>query len=591
MTSSKYSAAKRVFFAVLSVTAITAASAFAYFQSKPAPTVRLVDIKPVRIIKEGDKVLIDFGKTWFGKIDITPNAANQDRTITVIMKETSEPKPFEAIGPEPPAVRFELVPDIKLGKSTLTVPLPERDSRLMPERIGAVMPLRYVEIIGWKGEFPADAIGMLAAVAQRYQDTGTVTFKGAGDAELNAIWELSSHTMAATSFAALFVDGDRERLPYEADAYINQLGWHYTTGETSVPRRTFEHLVENPSWPTEWQAHMLLMAWADYMHTGDKAFLAKHYERLKFLTYHELMGDIDGLVDVSSMSPEFKARTRIKEKVEDIVDWLPTERDGHEMRPKNTVTNAFIYISLVKMSHIAKALDKTDDQKTFTDLADKLRDGLFAHASLPNGLLSDGVGSTHTSAHSLFIPLAFGLVPEEKKPLFIAALKDRIASYDGGFPGSIFTAQYLLEALYQEGEDQAALELIVNRTDRGWLHAIEKYGATVTHEAWDIKYKYNEDWTHAWGAAPANIMPRFMAGVEPVEPGWKKWRLSPSRALTQNLQAVIPTPHGSILLQVQPANQRLAVTVPEGSTAVYTQDSGVVMELGAGEHTLTWKAH
>ena len=42
--------------------------------------------------------------------------------------------------------------------------------------------------------------------------------------------------MKATSFCGLFVDGDRERLPYEADAWINQLGWYATNTDVTVPR-------------------------------------------------------------------------------------------------------------------------------------------------------------------------------------------------------------------------------------------------------------------------------------------------------------------------------------------------------------------
>lgn len=44
------------------------------------------------------------------------------------------------------------------------------------------------------------------------------------DDTLNRIWELCRYSMKATSFTGYYVDGDRERIPYEADALINQLG-------------------------------------------------------------------------------------------------------------------------------------------------------------------------------------------------------------------------------------------------------------------------------------------------------------------------------------------------------------------------------
>ena len=45
---------------------------------------------------------------------------------------------------------------------------------------------------------------------------------------LNQVWDLCKYSIKATTFNGLYVDGDRERIPYEADAYLNQLS-HYTT--------------------------------------------------------------------------------------------------------------------------------------------------------------------------------------------------------------------------------------------------------------------------------------------------------------------------------------------------------------------------
>lgn len=332
--------------------------------------------------------------------------------------------------------------------------------------------------------------------------------------------------MAATSFAGIFVDGDRERLPYEADAYIDQLGWYNVTGDVVVPRRTFEFLIKEPNWPTEWQPHMIFMAWADYMFTGDESLLRTHYERLKYLILHQLIGD-DGLVDVGNASSDFKSRSRLTYRMQDIVDWPPNQRDGHDMRPKNTVTNAFAYAAQKKMAIIASVPGNESDISMFEQSSARIADGLSALARLPNGLYADGVGSTHTSAHSLFLPLLFGLVDDNDRPKVLTAIKQRIAAYDGGFPNSPFAAQYLLEALFENGLDYDALDLIVNTTDRGWLNMIRAYDATIMHEAWDIRFKDNEDWTHAWASAPANILPKYLLGIRTSSPGWSAWTLSP----------------------------------------------------------------
>jgi hypothetical protein len=40
---------------------------------------------------------------------------------------------------------------------------------------------------------------------------------------LDRVWDLCHYSIKATTFAGVFVDGDRERLACEADAYLTQL--------------------------------------------------------------------------------------------------------------------------------------------------------------------------------------------------------------------------------------------------------------------------------------------------------------------------------------------------------------------------------
>jgi hypothetical protein len=47
---------------------------------------------------------------------------------------------------------------------------------------------------------------------------------------------------------------------------------------------------------------------------------------------------------------------------------------------------------------------------------------------------------------------------------------------------------------------------------------IYEVGATITLEAWDDRFKPNQDWNHAWSAAPANLIPGRLMGITPAEP-------------------------------------------------------------------------
>ena len=87
---------------------------------------------------------------------------------------------------------------------------------------------------------------------------------------------------------------------------------------------------------------------------------------------------------------------------------------------------------------------------------------------------------------------------------------------------SVYFAQYLLEAFCEAGRADIAVKLMTAKGDRGWLGMMD-FGSTVSMEAWNVKAKPNLDLNHAWGAAPLNIVSRYILcttfikiiGIEP----------------------------------------------------------------------------
>jgi hypothetical protein len=105
--------------------------------------------------------------------------------------------------------------------------------------------------------------------------------------------------MRATSFCGIYVDGDRERIPYEADGYVNQIGHYGTDREYTLARRTNEYLITTPTWPTEWHLYTVLIAHSDLMFTGNTASIASFYEDLKAKTLSGLARE-DGLISTET---------------------------------------------------------------------------------------------------------------------------------------------------------------------------------------------------------------------------------------------------------------------------------------------------
>jgi hypothetical protein len=520
---------------------------------------------PVSAVKRADGVwFVDFGKAAFGNIAITSPDAPPGAKVTVHLgealasNETLNRKPGGTVRYQKHGIalrpRAAVSPDLKwappgwMKEGFLSLP------KGMPE----VMPFRYVEVEGAPASFAAPQIRRISWAVPF--DGNASSFESSSP-ELNAVWDLCKHSIKATTFMGLYVDGDRERKPYEADVLINQLSHYCVDSRYDTARLTHEYLLEHPTWPTEWRLQSVIIAWNDYLWSGDDSSLRRHYDTLK------------GRVMAERRTPDGLFRGFIDGEIKDIVDWPAGERDGHDMNTEiKTVVTAFHYQALVLMERIAAHLGKTSDAREFSQMAaatfKAVNERLWDES---RGCYVDGLGKSgnkvsHASAHANFFPLALGLVPEDRVARVAAFLKPR------GMACSVYGAQFLLEALYQAGEGGAAFSLLVSKDLRSWRNMIDKVGSTITLEAWDPTLKPNLDWNHAWGAAPANLIPRGLMGIEPLQPGFKRFRVRPQTATLDHAKLKLPTPAGPVLLEIRgvdAASWSAELTVPAGTAAEF----------------------
>lgn len=530
-----------------------------------------------------DRLWIDFGKAMFGTVEFTATTQSNDVRAQIHLGEKCADNKH-AIDRQPPGTIRYCSIDVPLKKGTHTyrvqIPSDERNTGkaaiLMPVEIGEVYPFRYCEIQGSGFIIAPDSVKQISA--QIAFDESAADFKCSDDT-LNAVWDLCKHTLKATTFCGVYVDGDRERIPYEGDAYINQLSHYAVDASYQIARYSHEYLIQYPTWFADWNMHSVFMAWADYLYTGQTESIECFYDDLKAKTLIDLARE-DGLIctAIENRPDDLAARLHLfHEKylgdkgLDDLVDWPPGsftqggtgERDNHEMLPINTVVNALHYQACKRMSQIAKALGKTQDADFFVHHAQKVCDTfntLLFHSEL--GIYVDGEGSTHSSLHANVFPLAFGMVPEDR----IANVRKFIESR--GMACSVYAAQYLLEALYDSGSSEQALSLMTAKTDRSWWGMIEQ-GSTMTLEAWALCYKNNLDWNHAWATAPANIIPRKLMGIEPTRPGFASIHFNPQPGSLTHAKLKMPTPKGPIEATYQidaNGNTIYELIVPQGMT-------------------------
>ena len=526
---------------------------------------------PVRVEKiSASHWFIDFGRAAFGNIEITapPDVAETNVTVSMGEKTASGGTLDRSPGG---SVRYQrhslsLLPGGSSSPELLWQPPDWMTSGWVtrPEAIAEeVMPFRYVEIEQAPNWFSSSCIHRISWSVPFDEEASHF---GSSRPELNAVWNLCKYSIKATSFLGLYVDGDRERRPYEADVLINQLGHYCVDSHYETARLSQEYLLQHPTWPTEWRLQSVMIAWNDFLWSGDDDLLRRHYSTLKS---RAMIGRRTG----DALFRSYQSRD-CPPGIEDIVDWPQVERDGYDMNVEvKTVVTAFHYRVLVLLAKIAAHLGESDEAEQFAELAHAtylaVNNQLWSES---RGCYLDGLNPTtgelsrHAAAHANFIPLALGLVPRERVGRIADFLKSR------GMPCSVYGAQFLLEALYSAGEAEHALELLCSTELRSWLNMRDTVGSTITLEAWDPSVKPNLDWNHAWGAAPANIIPRCLMGIEPLEPGFKRFRVHPQIAGLPHAVVRTPTPRGPVSLEIdQPSGPiwRAEISVPSGTVAEF----------------------
>ena len=571
-----------VFLLILSLTAAGQKTIDELYPPKFASEIQ----EPEKIIQTGEgSWFVDFGRDAFGTLMFHLPVERADTIVVRLGEKLTSPSKIDS---NPGGtIRFR---EIRMGIDPhmeyyiIDLPADKRNTNppaiSLPDSFGVIMPFRYCEIDNYPGDLKKNNISRKIFHYSFNEEASGFT---SSDTILNHIWDLCKYSIKATSFTGYYIDGDRERIPYEGDALINQLSQYSVDNEYTLARRTNEYFMRNPTWPAEWILHTVILFYYDYLYTGDLEAITRHYEALKAKTLIALARE-DGLI--SSASPLVNDDLMrslgfrdTKQRIRDIVDWPPAqkdtgwklataegERDGYEMVPVNTVVNSFHYYNLVLMSHMADWLGKSDDAEWYSNRAlivrESINNKLF---DATKGIYVDGEGSSHSSLHANMFPLAFGLVAEKDRSTVVKFIKSR------GMACSVYGSQYLLDGLFNAGEADYAKSLLTSLSDRSWWNMIRS-GSTITLEAWDMKYKPNSDWNHAWGAAPANIITRQLWGIKPAEPGFKKAEIRPQMADLTSSSIVVPTINGQISAGYEKITGKTVLftfDIPRGMTAEF----------------------
>ena len=360
----------------------------------------------------------------------------------------------------------------------------------------------------------------------------------------------------------------------------------------TVPRQGYGFPTTMPDMAVDWWDDAIIMVpWAEYEARGDKSVLENLYPGMKKYIKAQLFWA--GLASFGKNRYIWNTPG-----IFHFGDWVAPDvpkMEQWQARAKWTGT-ASIKSCASKVAEIAHILGKSEDEKYYSDLAAKVSD---AYCSV----LTDGNGKLLEEFQTAYVlPLWLDMFPNaETKKKAVKNLVKLVEKNDycigTGFPGT----PYILFALADNGEEETAFRMLMNTKGPSWLYEV-RVGATTIWERWD---GLDEDgfcpigddgtggmisYNHYASGAVGAFLYRRVAGLEPIEAGYRKFRVKPlvGGGLT-SAKASVETPYGTAASEWKAENGKftLTVTVPVDTACEVVLPNGEAKTVGSGKFTFS----
>lgn len=493
---------------------------------KPGQAVLVEPAPPLELKSSAEAtagVLLDFGVELQGYVELfTPMMPDQAKLRRVrvrfgesVSEAMSEPGGKQNAGNDH-AVRDQVVTLPWLGKKMVG------PSGFRFVRIDNVDPALAVQL------------SQVRAVLQ-LRDAPYVGSFRCDDERLNRIWEVGAYTVHLNMQEYLWDGIKRDRLVWLGDLHPEVATVNAVFGFNEVVPRSLD-LIRDVTKPTEWMNGIssYSMWWVIiqedwWRHHGNRAYLEAQKTYLTALLKH-----LASFVDAEG-----------REKLDGMrfLDW-PTYENKQAVAEG---LQAMLLLALGSGERLMRTLDDEPTAMLCRDTAARVR-------------RQQPPVSGRKSPAAL---LALAGVREAK------AAAAEILKKDGPKDLSTFYGYYVLQALAKAGEIETALDFI-----RTYWGGMLDLGATTFWEGFDLAWTENagridelvppgkkdvhgdcgehcyvgfrHSLCHGWASGPTAWLSQQVLGVEPVEPGFGKVRITPRLGNLKWAEGTYPTPRGPI---------------------------------------------
>lgn len=291
-----------------------------------------------------------------------------------------------------------------------------------------------------------------------------------------------------------------------------------------------------------WGDSITLVPWALYLRNGDKSILQQQNLSMIRLMKAESRW---------SRFMSFGKKRYVWKGIYQFGDWLSPGENMKQWQKKGPwIATPFFYNSCKIVENVLSILGNCKEAERYRNLAEKIENSY-------REVFTDGLGNIISEFQTAYAcPVYFEMLTEEERlqmgNRLACLVKNNQYKIGTGFLGTPF----ILFALSDTGHEKEAYQMLLQEECPGWLYSV-KLGATTTWECWDAvtadgKINRNTDRPrfgktdekeydiedselsglsslnhYAYGAI-GDWLYRRVAGIEAIEPGFRKFLVKPT---------------------------------------------------------------
>ena len=471
------------------------------------------------IIRDGGYVVLDFGRELIGGVIIVTQEASRINAKYRIVFGESAAEAMSDLG-EKNSGNYHSIRDMTVDAVYLST-----------QRFGDTG-FRFVKI---------EAIGADITVrsARAVSEMRNIVQKGSfkcSDELLNEIWKIGAYTVQLNMHEYLWDGIKRDRLVWVGDMHPEVATVSTVFGNDDCVRASLD-LIKNETPDGEWMNGIptyslwwIIIHYDWYMHWGNIEYLREQLSYMFGLTDLLINWINNGFYGTNTNNL--------------FVDWSSKNRNGEIEGVKSIACIALKYL---------KKLFQTFEKTTYADKCDNY------YKILLNNKSDDAELNNRLSA--------LAVLAERYSEKVLKTVMNTTEN-----EMSCFMGYYILKALSKTTNHEKALSLI-----RKYWGSMIEFGATSFWEEFKMEWtensarideiasggkknihgdfgefcykQYRLSLCHGWASGPTSFLSEEIGGIEILEPGCRKLKISPNLAGLEWIDIEYPTPYGNVRIQ------------------------------------------